>query len=182
MGKDKKDDCADKFEKECREKCERIFDEEYAKKSNDAFGKNCDEEFKWQKGVFIAFLVILTAGIMASLVILFIFNICKDKIKETQVEDHMLEWLCFCIPYMISFAFVLSVIIICLTILFIKINNHSLVMKKMSAIISKFDASHFLDTDSKVRSKTKTAETEFYPKNKALVDNFKAYANAIAEL
>lgn len=83
---------------------------------------------------------------------------------------------------MIFSIFLLSVIIICLTILFIRVNNHYLTLKKMSAIISKFDASHFLDTDSKVRSKTKTAETEFYPKNKALVDNFRAYANAIAEL
>ena len=169
-----------------------------------------EEEFKWLKRIFITLLAILTVGIIASFILLFIANVCQNKTQEIQIVEYALENpcgkktnevyasllnrfpykktittksdSCFYIAYMIFGVLLLSVIIICLTILFIRVNNHNLTLKKIFEVKIKFKEIDLSKTDSILRQKDGTSETEYYPKNKALVDNFKAYANAIAEL
>lgn len=170
-----------------------------------------EEDFKCLKNIIVWLLIIQTVVLFFTLFIqVFIFYNFQNNIHETQVVEYVLESpcikqsdevyasllsrfpykktiatkndSCFYIAYMISVVLMLSTIIICLTILFIKINNHNLILKKMFEVKMKFKEIDFSKTDSILQQKDGTSETEYYPKNKALVDNFKAYANAIAEL
>ena len=89
----------------------------------------------------------------------------------------------------ISIASAFSIMVICYTILLIKLNNQILQEQKiqyLSDLKSKinFDSSqNDFKIIKEIRNKNNQInKKEFYPQNKAAVDLFKAYSSALAEI
>ena len=88
------------------------------------------------------------------------------------------------ITFIICASCVLAIAIVCVALLAINANKSELTRKKLCALKSACDKveSCLSDENTKLRQTYDGVQTEYYPKNKAAADIFKAYANAIAEL
>lgn len=90
------------------------------------------------------------------------------------------------IAFMICSSCVLAVTIICVTMIAINANKNEMKRKKLCVLKLEKEKLELLlnedETKVKETSENWKLVTEYYPKNKAAADIFKAYANAIAEL
>lgn len=96
------------------------------------------------------------------------------------------------ITFIICASCVLAIAIVCVAVLAINANKSELTRKKLCALYLKFDEIKISELDSepkdneidKKQNKDASEEhkTEYYPKNKAVADIYKAYANAIADI
>lgn len=201
MEKAEKDNCEKKIEKKCRKKIKKIFNDKYKKKIGLKIHKSLSNTALCVFVFIVVVVVILIGG-------WFLFKNYSIVRQSEQIVEYSsrgysfpnyLDYMEFyrnkfpykhvCksnsgefITFVICSCFVLSVALVCVTLLATTANNYELARKKLCAVKLCYSELAISAGEKESKISEKTAGKKYYPKNKALVDNFKAYANAIAEL
>ncbi len=128
--------------------------------------------------------VVIVIGV-ALFVVLFYGEIPAERKIEEAIEYSTNSSAAF-ITFIICVSCVLAVTIICVSLLAINVNKNELKRKKLCGLKCEKDILKSLlkEGESKLNETIEDEKTmtEYYPKNKAVADIFKAYASAVADL
>lgn len=195
-------ECSRELEKLCYENCEIYFEKKYKEKCEDAFisKMNC-----------LSSIVSVVAIVIGSVLLtLFLYGRIPIEIKvEETLEYSTSSYIYPCytdyvqfhknrfpyrhvtkksfaplITFIICVSCVLATAIICVAVLAGNAYKCGLAREKLCALKCVCDKVQpcLTDENTKASQIYDGAQTEYYPKNKAVADVFKAYASAIAEL
>lgn len=194
--------CVEKIEELCRKKCEEISEDKFKEKYDICFARNLND--------LACFISIMVIAIGFVFLLLFLRGRIPTEIKVEETVEYSTNSYVYpyypnyaqfyknrfpykhttknsaaaFITFIICASCVLAIAIFCVAMLAINANKSELTRKKLCALKYGCDKvePYLSDENTKLRQTYDGVQTEYYPKNKAAADIFKAYANAIAEL